>query len=255
MIITTSGRSNVSVIHEAKRIAERYNASYIHRNKESIKKLLEKYQTNILMVGREKIELHTHSGKVKYHPNFAQVRAKRLLKGQSDAFIEATELNKGSSIIDCTMGMLSDSLIASFIVDEAGSVTSLEAVQDLYITMVEGMDRYRYEIQELSKAASRIKTYNINAIDYLKSQEDSSVDVVYFDPMFEETVESSSGIQSIESLANHNGLTEEFINEAKRVANKRVVLKAHFRSSMFETFGFMRCVRSSSASHFGVIII
>ena len=94
----------------------------------------------------------------------------------------------------------------------------------------------------------------MHSLDYLKQQYNDSVDVVYFDPMFEETIDASTGLQSIQRMADYSGLTNELIEEAKRVAKKRVVLKAHFRSPMFETYGFMRCIRPSSTSHFGVII-
>lgn len=254
MIVTTAGRNNACVIQTAKEISELYNLRYIDRNKESINNLREKYHSNVLMVGSGKIELHTQESVVKYHPNFAQVRMKRILKRQDDAFLEATNLIEGSTIIDCTMGMLSDSLIASFAVGKTGSVTSIEAVSELYITMVEGMKKYRYEIEELRDAAKRIMTYNMHSLDYLKQQYNDSVDVVYFDPMFEETIDASTGLQSMQRMADHTGLSNELIEEAKRVAKKRVVLKAHFRSPMFEAYGFMRCIRPSSTSHFGVII-
>ena len=65
MIVTTAGRNNASVIQIAKGISERYNLRYIDRNKESINNLREKYHSNVLMVGSEKIELHTQESVVK----------------------------------------------------------------------------------------------------------------------------------------------------------------------------------------------
>lgn len=254
MIITTACKYNIKIVSIAKEISTSYNLPFVERKKRSIQELFDTYESNVLMVGSEKIELHTSKGTLKYHPNFAQVRIKRLLKGETDPFIEATGLKEDSSIIDCTMGMLSDSLVASYVVGITGSVTAVETIRDVHVTISSGAYRYRHTIEEINRAAERIKTKHINAYQYLSLQEDASVDVVYFDPMFEETIQSSSGLQSLEALVSFSELTHETVQEARRVAKKRVVLKAHFRSQLFEEHGFIRCIRPSSVLHYGVIV-
>ena len=71
--------------------------------------------------------------------------------------------------------------------------------------------------------------------------------------MFEEVIEESSNFQALRAAGIHDALNVEWIEEAKRVARKRVVLKAHFRSTVFEQFGFKREIRLSSKFHYGVI--
>ena len=56
--------------------------------------------------------------------------------------------------------------------------------------------------------------------------------------MFEESILESDGIRTLTHFAVTHSLTEEIIEEAKRVARNRVVLKDHFRSLRFEQFGF-----------------
>ena len=84
----------------------------------------------------------------------------------------------------------------------------------------------------------RIEVIEANHYELLKTLPDNHFDVVYFDPMFEETIEESNGIKGLTHFAANHDFTMEIINEAKRVARKRVVLKDHFRSSRFQRFGF-----------------
>jgi len=73
------------------------------------------------------------------------------------------------------------------------------------------------------------------------------------DPMFTEEIKEASNFSPVRGAANKSQLTEEWVKEAKRVASKAVVLKAHFRSADFERFGFTRRVRPNTKFHFGVI--
>jgi 16S rRNA (guanine1516-N2)-methyltransferase len=43
------------------------------------------------------------------------------------------------------------------------------------------------------------------------------------------------------------------MTEALRVAKKRVVLKAHYRSPLFERYGFQRMTRPNIKFHYGVV--
>ncbi|MGZ7144944.1 class I SAM-dependent methyltransferase, partial [Streptococcus pyogenes] len=43
--------------------------------------------------------------------------------------------------------------------------------------------------------------------------------------------------------------------ECKRVARRKIILKAHFRDTVFEDFGFTRQVRPYQKFHFGEIIL
>ena len=82
---------------------------------------------------------------------------------------------------------------------------------------------------------------------------DHSVDVVYFDPMFDENIIESNGIRELTHLAATHSLTDKILQEAKRVARKRVVLKDHYRSPRFEQFSFNVCKRKTAKFHYGYI--
>ena len=71
--------------------------------------------------------------------------------------------------------------------------------------------------------------------------------------MFDESILESNGIRELTHLAAPHSLSENIIQEAKRVARKRVVLKDHFRSPRFEQFGFNVCKRKTAKFHYGFI--
>lgn len=249
MIITTPLKYDAALRDETIELGKKYNIEFVERYKQSVKQLRSR-SNDILIIGKEKVQYISEEGTFTYHPNFAQVRLRRLLKGEDDPFLEATNLRKNDKILDCTMGLASDSLIAAHVTD---SVTSLESVRSIYLTVSIGLIKYRYTLQQLEKASKRLTTYNVDAYSYLKEQPENSYDVVYFDPMYDEAVQSE-GIDSLKQHANYANLTEEVFEEAKRVASKRVVLKAHYNSPLFKQFGFMQCIRKSTVSHYGVLL-
>ena len=81
-----------------------------------------------------------------------------------------------------------------------------------------------------------IKTIKSDSLSFLKSQADH-FDIIYADPMFSETIKESENLQAIKPLANGSRLTEEWLNEAKRVAREKIIIKAHFRDTVFENLG------------------
>ena len=107
MIITTPLKYNDTLLEEVRELGRYYNIPFLYRGKISTKKLVEKY-SEVLVVGKEKVQLNRMNENFTYHPNFSQVRLKRILKGESDPFLGATNLTVGDRFLDCTMGLASD---------------------------------------------------------------------------------------------------------------------------------------------------
>jgi len=257
MIITTGGRTDQAATARAKVLAGKYRYPFIDRNKRSISTLFENYKTDIATVGREKLTIIPYSSKtpINFHPSLSMIRAKRILGGQSDAFTEACRLTAGMSVLDCTMGLAADSIIASLVTGRGGAVTAVEASPLLYMLTAEGLKTYHSKIPEVDEAMRSIKTVHADHCDYLRTLPDDSFDIVYFDPMFQEAIETSNAIRKISSQTENNSLTHETISEAKRVSKNRVVLKDHWRSRRFEQLGFEQLRRKTSQVHYGRIEI
>lgn len=255
MIVTTGGRYNENTLQKAKSIAMRYKLDFVMRRKLSVRALIEHYGDDIMVVGTDGLSIAPASGEeaVKYHPNFSMVRAKRLLKNEHDALVEAAELESGMSFLDCTMGLGADSVIASLTVGNTGKVTALEHSFILYLLTKEGLVSYDANNDIINEAMRDVEVKYANHEEYLKALPDNSFDIVYFDPMFDEEISNSKSLRTITPVTHAETLSETAIEEAKRVAAKKVVLKDHFRSSRFDQFGFNQQVRKTSKVHYGVI--
>ncbi|MBG9541270.1 hypothetical protein ABE29_00115 [Cytobacillus firmus] len=255
MIISTSGRTNEALKEKAKNIAEQLGAEYIDRNKRSVRAIQKQVPEDCIVVGKERLDLYPigENQPFFFHPSSAMFRVKRLLKGESDPFLEAAGLKEGSSILDCTLGLASDSIIASFAAGNKGKVTGLEGNKYLSFLVANGLRQWDSGLESMNQAMGRINVEATMALPYLKKLPSDSYDIVYFDPMFEEEIFESEGIKALRNFAVYEDLSEEVIFHAKRAARQRVVLKDHFRSSRFAQYGFKVIERRSSKFHFGII--
>ncbi|PGF06689.1 protein-L-IsoD(D-D) O-methyltransferase [Bacillus pseudomycoides] len=255
MIVTTAGRTNKEMITYAKEVAEELQCSFVVRNDISVYKLHEQFEQDVLVVGKNRLAIYPKGTEELFffHPNSAMFRVKRLMRGEHDPFVQAAKLEKGMTVLDCTLGMASDSIVASYVVGEEGAITGLEGNRYMAYIMNKGLKQWCTGILEIDEAMRRIRVKKTEHFDFLKRCEDNCYDVVYLDPMFEETVIESDGIRGLKHFALYNDVTDETIAEAKRVARKRVVLKDHFRSTRFERHNFLVYKRKSAKFHFGVI--
>jgi len=255
MIITTAGRTNEQMVQIAKNIAQMLNIEYVPRNKKSIMFMQNTFQNNVLVAGKERLEYYKlgESEPFFFHPNSAMFRVKRIKKGEKDTFIEATNLSYGQSLLDCTLGLASDSITASFVVGDLGQVVGIEESKVISFLVQTGLKMWETDFHELNQAMRRISVNHCDHLTFLKNQPDNSFDVVYFDPMFDEEIMTSNGINTIRPIASYQPITNETVQEAKRVANKRVVLKDHYKSRRFEQFNFHVLRRKTAKFHYGVI--
>ncbi|MDQ0272023.1 class I SAM-dependent methyltransferase [Cytobacillus purgationiresistens] len=255
MFITTSGRTNESKIAEAKQIAGKLNVKYVARNKSSVTELQEREETDCFVVGKNRLEIYA-KGKTQpffFHPSSAMFRMKRLKRDEHDPLIEATNLGLGKTLLDCTLGLASDSIIASFAVGHTGKVTGLEGNPAVAYIVTDGLHKWDTGDREMNEAMNRVEVINTHSLPYLQEQPDNSYDCIYFDPMFETDIPESEGIGALRGFAVYEGLTEALVQEALRVTRDRVVLKDHFRSSRFDQFSFEVYKRKTAKFHYGIL--
>lgn len=254
-IVTTAGRTNEEYRLKAKEIANALNKPFINRQKKSVTAIQKEQLANVLVVSKERLELYIYGSTSPFffHPNSASFRIKRLLNGGQDPFLEAVSLNSGDLFLDTTAGLCSDSIIASYTVGETGIVHACEKEQMIAYVVDNGLRNYETNNEELLNSMRRIELIHLDAVNYMKTLPNNSYDVVYMDPMFEDIIEEASNFQVLREAGSKDTLSEEWVSEAKRVARKRVVLKAHYRSNLFNKYGFRQEVRLSSKFHFGII--
>ncbi|PYF05196.1 class I SAM-dependent methyltransferase [Ureibacillus chungkukjangi] len=255
-LVTTAGRPDDLSMTLAKKACEKLNIRFEPRNKRSVTKISQQFDANIIVAGKNRYEYYPKGATAPFffHPNSAAFRLKRVARGETDPFLEACNMAVGDSLLDCTLGMGADAMLAAFIAGETGKVVGLEDDENVAFIVDNGMKTYDTTELPLTSCMRHIEVVQSEAIEYLKQQKDNSFDIVYMDPMFEEVIEESNNFEALREAGSHVQLSQEWVDEALRVARKRVVLKAHFRSTFFEDFGFKREIRLTSKFHYGVLV-
>jgi hypothetical protein len=150
------------------------------------------------------------------------LRVKRLRSGERstrDGFLDAAQLGPGDVVLDCTLGLGADALVAAEAVGPSGRVTALEASPPLAALTAEGLRRLR------DPAAERIAVSCVDAADWLARAADASYDVVVFDPMFRYARSQPPGFDLVRHLGDPRPLAAETLAHARRVARRSVVVK------------------------------
>ncbi|OBZ18211.1 SAM-dependent methyltransferase [Bacillus sp. FJAT-27264] len=257
MIITTGNDPIPEIVQRAVSLAERTGCNYVPRDNLSLPKLVKRHgEEEVLVVLQEAVRLiRPGMPPMEFHPSMGYVRAKRILKGETDPLLSAADMIPSDSVLDCTAGLGTDSLLFSVYGGETSKVTALESSLPLYALLIEGMSQYTTGKERVNEAFRRIQVVNSDHLDYLRAQPDRSVDIVYFDPMFRVPLTDSASISPLRQYANGEALSPESVAEAKRVARKTVLLKEKALSGEFERLGFTELLRGSSKTSYGVIKI
>ncbi|WP_100373121.1 class I SAM-dependent methyltransferase [Bacillus sp. FJAT-45037] len=255
MIVTTARKQATRLESQAISVAHSLHAIFVKREDVSVEDLLKAYESQVLVVGQSRLTLYSRetSEPFFYHPSSAMFRVKQFLRTGDDRLIQVTQLSEGMSFLDCTLGLASDSLVAKLAVGSIGKVIGLEANQEIAFIVANGLSHWQEGPVEMIERMREIEVIHAQHRSYLEKAETSSIDVVYFDPMFEQHVERSTGIRGLKAIACHDDLNKETIQQAIRVAKKRVVLKDHWQSERFSRYGFTQIKRSHAAFHYGFI--
>lgn len=254
-IVTTAGRPDELSMHLAQKVCAELGISFEPRKKRSVAKMSEQLNANVIVAGKNRYEYYPKGASAPFffHPNSAAFRLKRVARGEKDPFLEACQLQKGDTFLDCTLGIGSDSMLAAFTVGENGKVIGLEVNRNVAFIVRTGMQMYDTSNSPLTECMRKVQVVQKEAIEFLREQQDDSFDIVYMDPMFEEIIEESNNFEALRDAGSHLYLTEEWVKEAYRVAKKRVVVKAHYKSNLFEVLGFKRDIRLTAKFHYGVL--
>jgi 16S rRNA (guanine1516-N2)-methyltransferase len=237
-IVTTSHKPDLESIEKAQAAARTLDALLVERERMSFDLLREKYKIeNIMVVSREQPVLHTPIGEYFFHPSMSVPRIKALKQGRPDNMVNAMSLEPGDSILDCTLGLGADAIVASYISGHSGKLVGLESVKEIAYIVKGGLKEYQRDSNLLKQAMSRIEVISCYNEQYLEEQPDNSFDIVYFDPMFRFPRKKISSIEPIRGMVNNTPLNEKAIQEAVRVARKRVVIKENWFSKEFLRLG------------------
>ena len=224
----TSNKNDTKTLKEQARAwAKQLQVPYIKRYENgALDAMLEDHHIDALLIsGKKGPQLYSREGMLMYHPGLGKVRWQRVVqRHETDNFLTAMDIRPGQRVLDCTVGLAADALLASHAVGKEGKVVGLEASLPLWFLTSRGIMSYRSKIPELVQDLQRVEIIHAEASAYLKTLPENSFDSVYFDPMFRQPVRKSSEMIPLRPLAFHELLTWEMVVLALKVA-PRVVIK------------------------------
>jgi len=237
--VTTSHKQTSDLVDGAKQIAGELAARYVERNKRSLGNLSEDLGVaGMLVVASKKISFVSRAGEFFFHPGLAGLRINELKNGKTDQMIDAMSIDAGDSVLDCTLGLGTDAVVASYAVGNNGRVVGLENSPVIAYLVKSGLASYPEADGDTAAAMRRVEVVQADHRDYLRKLPAGSFDVVYFDPMFRLPRRRSPAINALRVLADSEPLGRETINLAVKIANKRVVVKERRDSAEFGRLGF-----------------
>lgn len=211
--------------------------------------------TGIYVVGRrEDAFWHPSGDSLVYHPGMAVHRIRAIDDGRGDPMITAMGLQPGDTVLDCTAGLCSDALVASYVVGETGKVRALESSLPVGLIVGRGLSVYTAERRDyIVPAMRRIELRLGNASEYLQKQAADSWDVIYFDPMFRQPVKESTGIAALRKIADPSPLEPATLRLAARAARRAVVVKDRQDGPWFTHKAFTRTVAGRGRIGYAVL--
>jgi 16S rRNA (guanine1516-N2)-methyltransferase len=256
MLVTTSYKPSEELWRKAQDIAEHVGGHCVARRQFSLPALRKRYTDSDILLLTDR-ELRYYASKeeapIFFHPSTAAIRVKRLLRGDPDPLISFAGMGEGDSVLDCTAGLASDSIVFSHVVGASGQVVALESEATLVLLLQEGLRQYESPVPAINEAMRRIQIKHADHFSYLQGLKAQSVDFVYLDPMFRSPITDSNAIMPLREIANTQAIRPETIVEAKRVARKKIIMKEQKDSSEFIRLGFSTTYRSQTNIAYGVI--
>ncbi len=249
MIVTTSHKPSRQQVLRALKLAKRLNVKYVSR-----RHLVSRKGEALLIVESDKISALKDGKRLFFHPSLAIIRRANIRSGERDYLIESLNLRGNERVLDCTLGLGSEAiLIAHFLPN--GKVIGLENSTLIEIIVEEGMKHMKYSQKWVEEAVKRIEIFKADYKEYIRKTKEK-FDCVYVDPMFEHPSYNSSAINCLRPFADNSTVDANDIEIMKRIAKKRVVVKARWNDSIFERYDFDHVIGSpKSGIGYGVIVI
>jgi 16S rRNA G966 N2-methylase RsmD len=244
--VTTSINGSEVEEEYAKELSLNLEFPFINRSKSTITSILCKHKLDfILVVEKNGLVIKSKQSELFWHPSTSIIKIKQLKNGGSHPLISALNLNPNSTVLDCTLGLGSDAVVIASQLKEGKNLTCLEVNPLIYELTNFGFKICTFFSGELNEKLKNVVLINEDSLTYLKSQKDTSVDIVYLDPMFKLSNEESNSINLYRGFAYQEPLTDILLSEALRVAKYRVVVKMPMLSYEYRHFQFDNYVGGS----------
>lgn len=252
LIITTTSTIRPNLVARAQAVAKSCGLPYIERHM-NLGKLMKRHGVSMAyVVGPQEEHVVFEGRSLKMHPGLfylkrAMERAHPFIKAVAPEGFEPT-----GRIIDGTLGLANDAIHLASILEVP--IDGVE-INPVIAALVEaGLSRIHAQRRRLQFACENIRIHRQDTLTYLQNQADKSADIVYVDPMFNLPKKAAPGFDILRRLACHRPLDGPLMNEARRVARHRVVVKvpglAPCPLQPPEAYGFNRFVKSKAVDYY-----
>ncbi|TDM15423.1 class I SAM-dependent methyltransferase [Macrococcus bovicus] len=215
----------------------------VTRGKKTIRDFFRVDATPLIVISHQLPQLYFDSdSKIVYHENTTRFKIKAFeRRHEMPPLIDIMQVETSDrlTIVDSTMGMGNDLVLMASVLTQS-HFHAFERHPLIYFVISEGIGQHHPALQE------RI-VFHYGTADAECLQ---AADIVYADPMFEETIDQQSGMAVLHRVLPESR-NEDFIRYLVKYS-RCLILKAHFRSPLFERFDFDVKVRKSTKSHFGI---
>lgn len=234
LAVTTTSHLSDELSRAAQDAAASWGLPYVpRRRKAPLHPLLEQVADAFLVFSAEGVTLWDKEGSLRFQPGIAHLRVKRLDAGVlEDTMLRLAELQPGESVLDCTLGLAQDALVAARAVGPTGRVVGLEKSFALYAVVSAGLAAH-----DQGPRSCRIDVRHADAAEFLAAQPDRAFDCVLLDPMFERPGKSQPSFEVLRRYADHAPLTPQVLAQARRVAGRVVVIKSRKGTGELERLG------------------
>jgi 16S rRNA (guanine1516-N2)-methyltransferase len=209
-------------LEEADELARRFGLTAEPRNGRLMPELVKDAQdAPVLVLGSRRADLFDGGRAFRASIGMGYLRFVRTRVGQSDPLVTAAKLRPGDRVLDATLGLAQDALIAADATKNP--VEGLEASPVLAAFVVAALRRLPSTAAR--EAAARI---NVRCADHraaLKELPTKSFDVVLLDPMFRTAADANPLFDLLRHHGEHAPLDAQTLRQAQRVARRGVLVK------------------------------
>jgi hypothetical protein len=201
----------------------------------------------VLVLAGRRADLHEGGRSFRASAGMAFLRLLRARRGEADPLIAHAALGPGDQVLDATLGLGGDALVAAGATGAA--VLGLEkdgvlaAFTQASLRRLPGHGRDPGRLVQVLRADHRA---------WLREQPDRSFDVVLLDPMFRRAGDAGPLFDLLRARAEHDPLAVSTLREAQRVARRGVLVKDAARGGELQRLGLVPLLsRRSAAIAFG----
>ena len=201
----------------------------------------------VLVLAARRANLYVEGRAFRASAGMAFLRVLRARRGEPDPLVAAAGLRPGDSVLDATLGLGGDALVAA---EATGArVLGLEADGLLGAFTQAGLRRLQKHGRDPGR---RVEVIRADHREFLRAQPARSFDVVLLDPMFRRAGDAGPSFDLLRAHGEHAPLEPETLRDARRVARRGVLVKDAASGLELGRLGLVpRLTRRSAAIAFG----